>query len=396
MIIVIGSGIAGLVSAIEAYNSSLCETSVLILEKESKIGGNSLKATSGISICIHPNQLDSFINDTLTSGRGNPNLVHLLARKSMSVLSWLKQFDIDLPVVSQCGGHSICRTFTNEGNKCVGSYIVDKLLQYIQSKTNIQILTNTRVVDIDDSTITLDNGSTIPYNSLILATGGYSSNKNLLSSQHAKLPTTNGNFATGDGLYLGAKLGGQLVDMNKVQIHPTYFVKEPILAPEALRACGGILINKFGQRFIDELQPRDVIVSAWPKDVFVENNFYLKNPVWIVLNQEAITKFGQEKFDFYISKNIFKKIKPKGNLLDTVGGGSEPVWIAQVQPAVHYTMGGLKIDGRARVIGTQANVFAAGEVTGGIHGKNRLAGNSLLETIVFGRIAGRNAAKITT
>lgn len=383
-IIIIGSGIAGLVAAIEAYNTNP-NANIFILEKEPKVGGNSLRATSGISICTHPNQLESFINDTLKSGHGNPHLVYLLARKSMSILPWLKQFDIHLPIVSQCGGHSIPRTFTNEGNKCVGSYIVDKLVNYIQSSTSIQILNNARVIDVNNSCITLDNGLQIPYNALILTTGGYSSNKDLLSSKHAKLPTTNGTFATGDGLYLGAKLGGQLIDLDKVQIHPTYFVKEPILAPEALRACGGILVNKFGQRFVDELQPRDVIVGSWPKD----------SPVWIVLNQEAITKFGQAKFDFYISKNIFRKIKPKGNLLDTLGNVDNPVWIARVQPAVHYTMGGLKIDKNAHVVGTQLPIFAAGEVTGGIHGKNRLAGNSLLETIVFGRIAGKNAAKIT-
>jgi aspartate oxidase len=166
-IIIIGSGIAGLVAAIEAHNS-ISNANVLIVEKESKLGGNSLKATSGISICTRPSQLDSFINDTLSSGRGNPHLVNHLARKSMSVLSWLKQFDIHLPIVSQCGGHSICRTFTNEGNQNVGSYIIDKLLHYIQSNTNIQILTNARVVDIDESIVVLENDLQIPYNALIL------------------------------------------------------------------------------------------------------------------------------------------------------------------------------------------------------------------------------------
>lgn len=381
-VLVIGSGIAGLVAAIEAYNTNP-NINVIILEKCDKLGGNSKKATSGISICTHPNQIQSFIQDTLKSGQcGNPRLVKLLARESLSVLYWLKNFNINLPNISQCGGHSVLRTFTNDGNQSVGSYIVDKLIDYIHSNTSIQILTSVRVVDINNSCITLDNGLEILYDALILATGGYSSNKDLLLPQYTKLPTTNGEFATGDGLYLGTKIGGQLVDMDKVQIHPTFFVKEPILAPEALRACGGILVNKFGQRFVDELQPRDVVVSAWPKD----------NLVWIVLNQEAITKFGQTKFDFYTSKNIFKKIKPKGSLLETLDT-DEQVWIARVQPAVHYTMGGLKIDINARVVGTRRPIYAAGEVTGGIHGKNRLAGNSLLETIVFGRIAGRNAAK---
>lgn len=378
-VVIIGSGIAGLVAAIEAHKHG---SNVLIIEKESKPGGNSVKATSGISICTRPDKIPSFVYDTLSSGHGDPQLVKLLALKSITLLSWLEQFDIKLPNVSQCGGHSEPRTFTNEGNINVGSYIVDKLLKYIKS-IDIPILLKTRVVDICDKFIVLDNhGCIVHFDSLVIATGGFSSNKSLVQKN---LPTTNGSFATGDGLYLGSKLGGQLIDMDKIQIHPTFFVKCPILAPEALRACGGILVNKMKQRFVDELQPRDVIVDAWPKD----------NMVWIVLNQDAITKFGQEKFDFYMSKNIFKKIYPKGQLYNTVKEMWNPnqfVWIARVQPAVHYTMGGLKIDSRARVIGTKACIYAAGEVTGGIHGKNRLAGNSLLETIVFGRIAGKSAS----
>lgn len=380
-VIIIGSGIAGLVAAIEAHH---CGSNVLIIEKEPKPGGNSLKATSGISICTDSSKIPLFVHDTLSSGHGNPQLVKLLARESTKILPWLQQFDIVLPIVSQCGGHSEPRTFTNEGNVNVGTYIVDKVLDYINN-VGIPILLNTRVIDVDKHQIVLEN-CTIPFDALIIATGGFSNNSSLIPYN---LPTTNGSFATGDGLYLGTKLGGQLIDMDKIQIHPTFFVKCPILAPEALRACGGILINRFGHRFIDELQPRDVIVSAWPKDNFV----------WIVLNQNAITKFGQEKFDFYLSKNIFKKIRPKGQLYNTlisvemISNENQPVWIARVQPAVHYTMGGLKIDSSARVIGTKIPIFAVGEVTGGIHGKNRLAGNSLLETIVFGRIAGKNASK---
>lgn len=381
-ILIIGSGIAGLVAAIEAYNTH-SNAFITIIEKESKIGGNSLKATSGISLCKYPKDVPLFIYDTLKSGHGNPKLVNLMAYESLNVLRWLKEFDIELPIVSQCGGHSVARTFTNYGNKNVGTYLVEKLVNYIQKHTNIVIFTNTRVINVKQGIITTSDGSIISYNAIILATGGYSSNKSLLLSHYKHLPSTNGDFATGDGLYFGMTLGGQLIDMDKVQVHPTFFVKEPILAPEALRACGGILVNKHGQQFIDELQPRDVIVNAWPHD----------NLVWLVVNQDTITRFGISKFTFYLQHGIFSKIIPKNTLYDTltnIGWNlEEPVWIAQVQPAVHYTMGGLEIDCNARVVGTDLPIYAAGEVIGGIHGKNRLAGNSLLETIVFGRIAGR-------
>lgn len=377
-VIVIGSGIAGLCAVIEAAKSP--HTSVLLVEKESTLGGNSIKATSGIS-CTSTSGLsrrhdqELLKNDVLKSskGRSNIELVDILVQGSKHVIPWLSQFGVNLNQVTKCGGHSVARTHCEKDCTVnIGRRIVDVLVSFIVQQDNIDILFDTRVVKLskDGTGIYTSCGEFIECNAIVLATGGFSANKSLLKRfKKDEYPTTNGKFATGDGLKLAVEAGGHLVDMDQIQIHPTYFVTHPILAPEAMRGCGGLLVKEDGQRFVNELDTRDAIVKAWPKD----------SKVYLVMDEQAIEKFGTS-FNFYIKKSIFEK---------TACGGW---YVAQVQPAVHYTMGGVVIDKNARVVGTN-NIFAAGEVTGGIHGANRLAGNSLLETIVFGRIAGYWATK---
>lgn len=300
----------------------------------------------------------------------------------------------------------------------------------------------------------LPNGTNVEYSgkAVILATGGFSADHNedsLLTEfapDAAKFPTTNGPFAQGDGLKMARAMGAEIVGMKRVQIHPTAFVdpsnpsdNTKFLAAEALRGKGAILINKDGSRFADELGRRDylttkIINAGRPIEKF-QNGSGGRAAAIMLMSKEVVQSFGEPAFNFYYKVKKFFKLydnfkhlanelgAPLSTLEETVmsynefvGGDkkqdafgktvfpvafnpSEPVYAAIVTPAIHYTMGGLKIDTQARVKNAHQQsafdgLFAAGEVAGGVHGSNRLAGNSLLECVVFGRIAGRSAAEV--
>lgn len=229
--------------------------------------------------------------------------------------------------------------------------------------------------------------------------------------------TTNQPGATGDGIILAQKAGAQFVDMREIQAHPTA-TPSGILISESVRGDGAILVNRDGKRFINELLTRDVVSQG-----------ELKQPgkfAWIVWD-DAVRK-GAKLIDSYIAQ----KVTVTGNTLDELAAAmnvpaenlkatmakyaeeqkagkdtdfgrpnmpqalqTAPFWAVKVQPAIHHTMGGVKIDTKAEVIGVNGKpipgFFAAGEVTGGVHGGNRLGGNAQADIVTFGRIAGQSA-----
>ncbi|VDN28555.1 unnamed protein product, partial [Cylicostephanus goldi] len=265
---------------------------------------------------------------------------------------------------------------------------------------------------------------------VILTTGGFSADRN----EEASL--------------LHEFASDKVIGMDRVQVHPTAFVDpaDPgagtkFLAAEALRGKGAILINMDGVRFANELGRRDYLTGRILQDckpiVKFNNGSAGLTSAIMLMNDEAVDGFGRASFSFYhIVKKFFTKYDtmeafataadiPYPKLKQTIedynkyveknkDGKKEkdsfgktvfpvafdlnkPVYAAIITPAIHYTMGGLKIDKQARVINEYTTapfkgLLAAGEVTGGVHGANRLAGNSLLECVVFGRVAGRNAA----
>ncbi len=280
---------------------------------------------------------------------------------------------------------------------------------------------------------------------VVLATGGYSSDSSGLLAEftpHLRgLPSTNALWKTaGEGVRMGRKVGAELALMDAVQIHPTGLVdpakpNAPVvfLAGEALRGNGGIFIDKLGKRFVNELGYRDHVSDAIFKhgaNMTVAGGV-TPPAVFLVLNEEAVNKF-REAIQFYSFKKLvlnypnWREFAQAHNVpIETISktleeynqaakAGSDEfgkvsfescpflldqaVTVMLVTPAVHYTMGGLVIDESTRVVrkdGTPiAGLFAGGEVTGGLHGANRLGGNSLLECVVFGRIAGVSAAQI--
>ncbi|KAI8099149.1 FAD binding domain-containing protein [Halteromyces radiatus] len=464
IVAIVGGGLAGLSAAVEAHDQAYnhyIDATILLLEKENNIGGNSMKATSGIN-GVEPKYNDTmgaFYKDTIQSGGGQADLVTKLVQDSPSALNWLEQAGVDLSVVSQCGGHSYPRTHRcgpgpNGAPIPIGFKLVDTLKKRAQN-LGIDIRTNARVTSITYNqlpplfTLTINNNDSerISVDALILTSGGFGGqihatdldNKTTLLKEYAPQwvdrATTNGPWANGDGVRLGLSLGATTVDMDQVQIHPTGFVDpnnptamSKFLAPEALRAYGGILLYQ-GRRFVNELTTRDLLTQA----ILQVTSGQSSPSIWLLLSDQAGHDFGESSLAFYEKKGLIKKVNnneddlaqamqlddssilkqtleqydsQQNGKLDSFGKSRFPTklvsspyyWLAQITPCVHYTMGGLKINTDAQILDKENNLpipglFGAGEVTGGVHGSNRLAGNSLLECVVYGRTAGINAIK---
>jgi fumarate reductase flavoprotein subunit len=238
--------------------------------------------------------------------------------------------------------------------------------------------------------------------------------------EYKGMTTSNQPGATGDGMKFGEAAGGRLIDMKEIQIHPTVAAGSRILITEAVRGNGAILVNQDGKRFVDELTTRDAASAAILRQ---------QGKVAYLIFDEGIRKsLKQIEGYFYLDlvkegttlKELAKTIGMPGDALEATVASYNTAYDAKndvdfkrsdmprpirtakfyaiaVQPGIHYTMGGLKIDSQTHVIGKDGRLIpgllAAGEVTGGIHGANRLGGNSISETITFGRIAGTSAAR---
>lgn len=461
-VVIIGSGLAGLATGNQLV--SKYKIPIILLDKAASIGGNSIKASSGINGAFTSTQRaldvedspESFFRDTVASakGRGVEPLMNKLAQDSSSAIQWLQQeFGLKLDLLAQLGGHSAPRTHRSSGKLPPGFEIVQSLKKNLESIAEkdpslVQIFLNSKVVDI-----TIDSNSkvssveyidsegskkTINTSNVVFCSGGFSFSKEMLKEyapELVDLPTTNGQQATGDGQKILQKIGADLIDMNQVQVHPTGFIDPSdrrsqwkFLAAEALRGLGGILLNPInGKRFVDELQRRDFVTEAiqtkCPKD---------ENRAFLVMSEKLYESY-KNNMDFYIFKKLVRKlsveefvsdykvpISPselasdlqgystansdqfgRRSVLNTFGETVTPetqIFVGEITPVVHFTMGGAKINGESQVVGKDGNplatgLFAAGEVSGGVHGSNRLGGSSLLECVVFGRTAANSIAR---
>uniref|UniRef100_A0A914M3C1 fumarate reductase (NADH) n=1 Tax=Meloidogyne incognita TaxID=6306 RepID=A0A914M3C1_MELIC len=471
-VVIVGGGLAGISAALEALRFG---ASVILVDKEADLGGNSAKASSGINGCDTPIQekmgiKDSqllFYSDTLAAGdrENDPVLVDILVHNSAQSVQFLIDNGVNLSDVNLCGGHSVPRTHwllsPKEGRPLpVGVAIIRALKakleewrdpeKFNEKEPRLKIKLNRRVLGlvtwndfVTGVRVLGDNGQIeeIAGKAVILTTGGFSADREkdktslLLEFAPSLLsfPTTNGRFATGDGVKMARAMGAGLVGMDKIQVHPTAFIdpKDPgattkFLAAEALRGKGAILINHEGKRFGNELGRRDELTKLIIQHCARQKEAGDMPIAWMLMNKESAESFGMPAFNFYFKIKGFFKELPNINSLATELNASEddliqtindynnyaekrnidknfkdpfgksvfPVkfnineslFVARIAPAIHYTMGGLQID--------KNGLLAAGEVTGGVHGANRLAGNSLLECVVFGRIAGKSAAAI--
>ncbi|SAM85784.1 probable OSM1 - fumarate reductase [Ustilago sp. UG-2017a] len=454
-VIVVGGGLSGLSAAHTLYERG---ANVLVLDKNPFFGGNSTKATSGINGAGTttqseqgiPDSAKTFFEDTKKSARdlARDDLIKVLTGKSGEAVNWLMdRFALDLSKVSRLGGHSQPRTHRG-GAQFPGMTItyaqMEKLEDLAEAEPDrVQILRKARVTKLlhqngEVAGVEYEyQGQTHKENGpVILATGGYAADFDDVNSLLKKyrpdlvhLPTTNGDHCTGDGQKMVASIGGRLIDLEKVQVHPTGLVdpKDPdakvkFLAAEALRGCGGLLIDNEGNRFADELGHRDYVTGRmW------DNN---KFPVRLILNEQA-SKEIEWHCKHYAGRGLMKRFDSAHDLAkemaipadklqstfqdyEAIAKGEkkcpwgkkffsnsdlrmdQAFYVALMTPVLHYTMGGLEIDPESRVVDNQGKsipgLFACGEIAGGVHGANRLGGSSLLGCVVFGRVAGDSAS----
>ncbi len=437
-VVVVGSGGAGLSSAILAKGSG---ASVVVLEKMPYLGGNTNFASGGMNAAGTKQQLaagvtnDSpkiFYDDTMKGGHNlnNPALLKTLTENARYSEEWLVDLGANFCFrKGRGGGQSIARGH----GPCDGSAVGPEVLRVLLKKANadkIDIRKNNQVVDIvmKDGKVagvkvkTPKGEETIDAKAVILATGGFGANLDLVAHYCPELKgfsTTNQPGAQGEGLKLAEKAGAAFTDIDQIQIHPTVIKRDGHLISESMRARGAILVNQEGKRFTNELLTRDVVSQN-----------ELKQPgqqVYLIYDQSIFdtNKLSRGYFEHGYSvkadsvADLAKKINvPVANLeatfkdywnayktgKDTAFGRPEmvipldkaPFYAAKVTPGIHHTMGGVTINPKTEVQSKEGKsipgLFAAGEVTGGVHGGNRIGGNAVADIVTFGRIAGQNAA----
>ena len=485
-VVVVGAGGAGMTAAITAAAEG---KSVVILESQSMVGGNSVRATGGMNAgktvyqdenefgesagvektlktaaekyadnetitalaktvseqwaAYQANPTGYFDSvelmelDTMIGGKGinDPELVETLCANSADAIDWLDEHGITLHDVSSFGGASvkrIHRPVNAEGKTVsVGSYMIP-LLQENCEKAGVQILLNTTaneiLTDANGAAVgikaTGSTGETVTVNAkaVVLTTGGFGANLDMVVKYKPELKgfmTTNAAGIQGQGIEMAEAIGAATVDMDQIQIHPTVEANTAALITEGLRGDGAVLINAEGKRFIDEVGTRDVVSAA----EIAQTGSYS----WLVVDQAMVDASsviqGYIKKGYTVTGETYEELgKAMGvdaaafaETMDKWNGYVEakndpdfgrtsfanplntaPYYAVKVTAGVHHTMGGLKINANTEVLNEKGEVipglFAAGEVTGGVHGANRLGGNAVADFTVFGRIAGAAAS----
>ena len=435
-IVVIGAGGAGMTAAIQAVQDGA--TNVVIIEKTGMAGGNTTRSTGGLNASEttfqtrdeieDSNQL--FIDDTMKGGKNinDLSLVTYMAENSADALYWVNDLGADLTVVGLFGGASVKRIHRPSDTSAVGPVLVKTLLNQVE-KLNIPVLYNTKAEEIiaKDGVVTgvkvtdAEGTYTINCKAVIVATGGFGANSEMVVEYNPNLAgfgTTNVAAATGDGIAMGTAIGAATVDMEQIQTHPTVHPETQTMYTEAVRGNGAIIVNKEGARFTNEMGTRDVVSAAILEQTDGEAWLVFDHAVRTSLKaiegyisagivteaetiEELATKIGADVDTLTATMTKFADDVTNGNPDEFGREGLElPLtegnfYACLVAPAIHHTMGGLKINTATEVLredGTAiAGLFAAGEVTGGVHGANRLGGNAVTDIVVFGRTAGSSA-----
>ncbi|WII38397.1 flavocytochrome c [Paenibacillus thiaminolyticus] len=438
-IIIVGAGGAGMSAALEAKEKGM---NPVIFEKMPIAGGNTMKSSSGMNASqtkfqkeqgIEDNN-DLFYEETLKGGHGtnDQEMLRFFVDNSASAIEWLDSIGIRLNNITITGGMNEKRTHRPEDGSAVGQYLVNGLVKNVQEK-EIPLFVNANVTEITEKDgkvngvkVLFNNNDekTVAADAVVVTSGGYGANMGMIAEVRSDLKglvTTNQEGSTGDGIKMIEKLGGVTVDMDQIQVHPTVQQDNSYLIGEAVRGEGAILVSSEGKRFTNELDTRDNVTAAINK--LPEKSAYLVFDSGVKSRAKAIEQY--EKMGFVIQGDTLEALAqeigvPADQLtatLDTWNNAVKnkedaefgrttamdndlsgaPYYAIKIAPGIHYTMGGVKINTNTEVLNKDGQpipgLFAAGELTGGLHGQNRIGGNSVSEIIIFGRQAGIKSAE---
>ncbi|WP_379160426.1 flavocytochrome c [Paenibacillus sp. sgz5001063] len=438
-IIIVGAGGAGMSAALEAKAKGL---NPVILEKMPVAGGNTSKSSSGMNASETKFQKeqgiedsnDLFYEETLKGGHdtNDKEMLRFFVDNSASAIDWLDSIGIRLNNITITGGMKEKRTHRPEDGSAVGQYLVKGLVKNVQEK-GIPLFVNADVKEITQKDGKVNgvkvlfnqaDEKTITGSAVIVTTGGFGANKEMISEVRPDLEglvTTNQVGSTGDGIKMIEKLGGTTVDMDQIQVHPTVQQEKSYLIGEAVRGEGALLVTSEGKRFVNEMDTRDNVTAAINKlpekaailvfdsgvrsrvkaiEQYDKMGFVLKGDSIEALAKEMGVPADQLKTTVD-TWNTAVKNKKDAEFGRTTGMDNDlsgaPFYAIKIGPGIHYTMGGVKINTNTEVLNKEGQpitgLFAAGEVVGGLHGQNRIGGNSVAEIIIFGRQAGIKSAE---
>ena len=412
----------------------------VIFEKMPIAGGNTLKASAGMNASQTTFQKeqgiedsnDLFFEESLKGGGGtnDQELLRYFVDHSADAIDWLDSMGITLDNLTTTGGMGEKRTHRPTDGSAVGEYLVDGLLRNIHER-EIPLFVNADVTKINQTedqisgvTVTIEGTEkVINADAVIVATGGFGANMDLVVENKPELKgyvSTNQEGSTGDGIKMIQSLGGQTVDLDQIQIHPTVDQTKSLLITEAVRGEGAILVNQAGQRFFNEMETRDkvsaaiialpeqsayLIFDAGVKERVKAIDFYEKQGLTVkadtseslakaIETPEEALKATLDTWNKAVADKKDDAFKRETAMDNDLSQG--PFYAIKIAPGIHHTMGGVKINTNAQVINTEnvviPGLYAAGEVTGGLHGNNRIGGNAVADIIIFGRQAGEQAA----
>ena len=380
-VVIAGVGVAGLFTAIHLP----MDTKVLMICKEDMESCDSMLAQGGICVLRDAGDYDSFFEDTMRAGHyeNRKESVDIMIRSSRNVIEQLLDFGVRFNknedgslMYTREGAHSKPRICFHDD--ITGKEITETLQRYVKTLPNVEIMEYTVMEDImvEEGKCTgltaKDSGGNILHiyaKDTVLATGGIGG----LYEHSTNFPSL-----TGDALKVAKEHNVELEHLDYVQIHPTSLYTEhegrSFLISESARGEGAILLNSKGQRFTDELQPRDIVSKAIHAEMEKEGSKH----VWLSF------EYVPQDVILHHFTNIYQTCLKEGYDIT-----KEPI---PVVPAQHYFMGGIHVDSDSRT--TMEHLYAVGETScNGVHGRNRLASNSLLESLVF---AQRAATKIAS
>lgn len=374
-VLVVGSGVAGLYCALNLRK----DLDVMVVSKDKLDCTNTYLAQGGISVARDMEDVPLFIEDTLRAGQYKNDLqaVKVLTRESIENVDSLVALGLDVDKdedgnwdYTKEGAHCVNRIIHTQDN--TGENVAKTLIKNTLSRSNIRVYEDTFLADIIVKNnkcigaILLKNGKQINVfaKNVVLACGGIGGLYKNSTSQR---------ILRGDGLAIALRHDIELKDINYIQIHPTAFYdgstdERRFLISESVRGEGGKLYNIHGERFVDELQPRDVVSQAIFKEMKKTNSPYVLLDISFLDEDYLKSRFS----------TIYNKCLERGTDIT-----KEPI---KVSPAQHYFMGGIKVGLNGET--SMDNLYAVGETAcTGIHGANRLASNSLLEGLVFSKRA---------